>query len=358
MTRLSRLTALIALMGLLMGIAVLSTHEPVSAEAVVALYAQTNAGSLSGVDIYFAETNAEPSRYDRGSNGLSTFGALVHQMGASLHTLDWRTPFPADMDLLIVPNPGTDYTADAISRLWAYMNAGGRVLLAVNPSADIIPGRERGTLAGNNVLWALMNADFGVAALDNVLVDPAENSDGVFIPHARFTATQLAPAHPITASISGGLDFRMARSLTYDLPLVGGTVTPLVFAPQGYYGEATYAQSVTNNFFNFDIGPDTAPGVLAIAAAYQNDETGSRVVLVGDRDILINGFGFAVSPVGSLGFVFPNDVQFVLQSIAWLTDTAAPTMAFPTPAATATVTITPSPIPPTATPTVAPTTGS
>ena len=66
------------------------------------------------------------------TTGLSRFAGLLSQLGANLFTLEWRTGFPTDADLIVIAGPTTDLAPDQIARLWSYMNNKGRVLLLAN----------------------------------------------------------------------------------------------------------------------------------------------------------------------------------------------------------------------------------
>ena len=318
--------------------------------------------SFEGLNIYFSEDNGEASRVERGGGGISRLAGLLRGSGATLNTLDWRLPLPVDMDLLILAGPTGEYGGDQIARIWAYLNNGGRVLMLVNP--PLPQGRGRGAFASGNALFILTNADYALQPLDDVVViETTRQQNGQEVPtiRATFVTENLNPNHPITQSISGGFLFFQGRSFVIDTPSEG-TITPLIYAPDDSYGETAFAQFQTDGTFNFDIGADTAPGQLAMAASYENEITGARFVLIGDREFAMNGWGFNASPPNSAGFLNPANVNFMLNSIAWLTETSWVPLTFPTPGPTGTPTITPSPLPPTPTPdpnaTATPTAGS
>jgi hypothetical protein len=152
--------------------------------------------------------------------------------------------------------------------------------------------------------------------------------------------------------LTGELEFGVARSLEVDASIQGFVVTPLVFTADTFYGEARFADYLANGAISFDIGQDTTFGVLPLAAAYQNDRTDSRMVLIGDREFATNGGGLRTSPPNSSGFIYPDNVRLLINTVTWLLDQESVASEFPTPGPTATVTITPS-ITPTRTPTPA-----
>ncbi len=191
---------------------------------------------LDGMNIYFTEAAKEASRFDRSDAGLSRFAGLLSQLGANLFTLEWRTGFPSDADLIVIAGPTTDFAADQIARLWSYMNNKGRVLLL----ADAIPS-GRGALASASGLFQLMWSDMGIHARDDVLVtegtepiyatpEPLATAEATAevlteapaivgerpVLTSDFTTTSLNTASPITSGLESGLAFFTARSLEVD----------------------------------------------------------------------------------------------------------------------------------------------
>ncbi|MEO8392122.1 MAG: hypothetical protein ABI700_03935 [Chloroflexota bacterium] len=365
-----------------------------------------NVPRLDGINIYFTEAAGEASRFDRSDLGLSRFAGLLSQLGANLFTLEWRTGFPTDADLIVIAGPAADLAPDQIARLWAYMNNKGRVLLMTNPIGD----GKTVALSTKSGLFSLMWADMGLHARDDVIalegtqpiyatpmpeptdeateaLSSAESALATLVATqstqttettdatgevaatetalpivgerpiliTNFSTDKFDTANPVTENLDGPLAFFMARSLEVDASIQGFVVTPLVFTPSTYYGEAGYAQYLKDGTFSFNIGLDTTRSELPIAASYSNERTSSRIVVIGDREFASNGFGLRTSPANSAGFVYPNNARFLLNVTTWLLDKEAVAVEFPTAAPTATVTITPSATP-TSTPTPTPTT--
>jgi hypothetical protein len=338
---------------------------------------------LDGVNIYFTEAAGEASRFDRGVNGLSRFAGLLRQLGANLYTLEWRTTFPTDADLIVIAGPSADLSPDQTARLWSYVNNGGKLLLFANTTVE---ARRAFPAAGG--LFALMWTDMGIRALDDVVAEEAgfetiyatvtaeaPEATEVVQPESveertpQPTAT-LAPTstpqlieigqrailnsvfmtsnlneHPITDGVEGPLSFWTARSIEADSGIQGFEVTPLVYTDGNYYGESDWGTYLSTGTYDFNIGLDTAEGQLLLAAAYNNERTGTRLVVVGDREFVSNGAGFKTSPPNSSAFVTPSNVRFALNAVTWLLSVDRADFTFPSPAPTATVTMTASPTP-------------
>lgn len=327
---------------------------------------------LDGYNIYFSEAFGEASRFDRGPNGLSRFAGLLQMLGANLYTLEWRTGIPTDADLLVLAGPATDLGADQTAWLWAYLQNGGRLLLVAEP----VVGNYK-ALPFDKGLLALMWVDMGLRARNDAVVVEGELhevippvgkvEEGAPTPEPPapvvmpvlvedFTTGGLNGASAISDGVTGELAFFLARSLEVDSTPRDATVTTLISSPETYYGEVAFAQYLADGLVEYNIGADTTRSALALAASFEKPGTGTRLVLIGDRHFATNAHGFQTSPPYSGAFLYPGNVRFMLNAVAWLlsTDPVAGELSFPDPAETATPTITPSPtpspMPPTATP--------
>ena len=325
-----------------------------------------NAPRFDGANIYFTGNNGEASRFDRTDAGLSHFAGLLSDLGANLFTLEWRTDFPTDADLLVIAGPVTDFAPDQIARLWVYMNHQGRVLLLTNPIGE----SKTTAFPSKNGLFNLMESDMGLTALDDVAAmegtqpiyatsTPGATDEATEAPNVteteppiigerpilitNFTTDQFDKTDPITQALDGPLAFFTARPLQVKPPTQGFIVTPLVFTSKTFYGESNYAQYLKDGTFSITAGADTAQSELPVIASYLNDRTSVRMVVIGDREFATNGGGLRSSPPSSSAYVYPTNAHFLLNVVAWLLDKETITVDFPSPAPTATVTITPSP---------------
>lgn len=333
------------------------SQTTVSAEALL-----QDVPRLVGTNIYFSELNGEASRFDRSDQGISRLAGLLRNLGANLHNLDWRSRFPEDADLVVIAGPLTDLAPDQTARLWSYLTSGGRLLLFANPTVETTRGQGLPMAGG---LFQLLWNDMGIRGRNDVVVtegtnqaevteEPSTNSPAQLT--ANFVTSNLNDNHPITAGIEDDLTFFIARSIEYDASLRDVDTTPLVFSDNSFYGEAAYADYLENGSFEYNVGTDTSRGPLALVAAFDNPQSGTRVVIVGDREFAINGSGFRTSPAESASFLHPGNVRFALNAVTWLLDVEGVDLSLPTPGPTATPTLIPTPtLAPTATPETPPT---
>jgi len=353
---------LLVISSLIIAVMVLATGVPTAAHVRADAVLDT-LPRLEGYNVYFSEIGEEASRFNRTDAGLSRLGGLIELLGAELFTLEWRTGVPADADLVIIPGPLKDLTAEHTAWLWAYLQNGGRLLLLAEPNVKPV-----NALKSNAGLFQLMWDDMGLRARDDVVVTqgelqmavpPADSvraetptptpAPAVEVPSliSSFATGTFNTAHPITQGLSGELMFFGARSLEIDEAPAQSQVTALVYSDPSFYGETAFQTYVDTGYAVYDREADTAPGRLVLAAAMQDNELNTRIVLVGDREFATNGGGLQTSPPYSSSFLYPDNIRFLMNAVAWLLEAESmpEPPVFPTPGPTATPTTTPTPAP-------------
>lgn len=294
---------------------------------------------LDGVRIYFSEGNKEASPFDRSGDGLSRWGGLLASLGAEIEVLDWRRDIPADADLVVIAGPTKDLDDYQSARLWSYLKGGGALLVLADPLVFSI-AEDGSTLAEANKalqaargLFILTWADYGLRARDDVVVMPSGEGDLALDVIARGARAD----HPVTAGLTGDLAFFGARSVDFDASVQTFSATPLIFGGGTLYGETAYVAYVEVGEAAYTANQDTAPDALALAVAAEESTSGSRVLVIGDRDFATNAGGLRTSPPNTAAFVYPANVEFLLRAVAWLAgvdETATVPLSFPTPAPT------------------------
>ena len=347
---------ILVMIGALIVVALVLAVSPPPVSRVQADNLLQDAPRLDGYHIYFTESAKEASRFDRSDFGLSRFGGLLEMLGADLYTLEWRDGIPPDADLIIIPGPTSALSADQTAWLWVYLQEGGRLFVISNDNSSLTP---RATL------FSLMWTDLGLQAREDVIVTEGEmRTIQLEAPKAKegeptntppppfaapllieqFITTDINAAHPITEGLES-LAFFGSRSLEIDETPSESQVTTLAFSPPEFYGEVDYSDYLKTGAVEYNIGDDTARTALPVAAALQADLLGMRIVALGDLDFALNGGGLQTSPSYSGSFLHPDNVRFLINTVAWLLDVPAGPLSFPTPGPTATATMTPTPTP-------------
>ncbi len=191
---------------------------------------------------------------------------------------------PADADVLAIVGPTRAYTEPEIAALNAYLDRGGRLLVAldplIEPSGTMRPTRLEGMLAAR-----------GVTVNDDLVVDPSRR-----LPFYDLSAVYLQdfPSHPVTTGLEGfAVLFTVARSLTPD----NGTANVLVQTSDEGWGETDLGMLLRGEPVAQDDADTAGPAVVAVAvegagAELEADESGVaesagyRLVVFGDSDFM------------------------------------------------------------------------
>jgi hypothetical protein len=324
---------------------------------------------LDGYHIYFSESSGEASRFDRMETGLSRLAGLLELQGAELYTLEWRTGIPIDADLIVIAGLAGDLAPEQTAWLWTYLQDGGRLLFIADPPLD----RNTGIRSSSGI-FELLWSDMGLHGRDDLVVTETGETVPVIPPTPRVRGDEPTPvpqppvdvprlqvqfatgnvnsSHPVGAEFANSVMFFGARSIEVDEAPRESQVTSLIFSDANYYGETNFSDYFSTGYVEYNIGEDTGRSNLVLAAALEDVTQGTRVILIGDREFAINGYGLQTSPPYSASFLYPGNVRFLLRAVAWLLDanmSDTVDLTFPTPGPTSTPTITPSPVP-TATP--------
>jgi ABC-type uncharacterized transport system involved in gliding motility auxiliary subunit len=191
---------------------------------------------------------------------------------------------PADADVIAIVGPSRAYTEAEIAALSAFLDQGGRMLVALDPLID-----TDGTMRSTRLEAFL--AGRGVIVHDDLVVDPSRR-----LPFYDLSAVYLEdfPSHPVTQGLEGfAVLFTVARSLAAD----GDSAAVLVQTSDEGWGETNLGMLLRGEPVAVD--DDDHPGPAAVGIAVErladfggdfSDEAGGnesfRLVVFGDSDFL------------------------------------------------------------------------
>ncbi len=159
---------------------------------------------------------------------------------------------PADADVVAIVGPTRAYTESEITALEAFLDRGGRLLVALDPLIE-----PAGTMRPTRLEEML--ATRGVSVNDDLVVDPSRR-----LPFYDLSAVYLEdfPSHPVTSGLEGfAVLFTVARSLTRTMarpgpwsgPRTRGGVRPISACCCGA------------NRWHWTSGDTAGPAVVAVA---------------------------------------------------------------------------------------------
>ncbi|MDP2391020.1 MAG: Gldg family protein [Acidobacteriota bacterium] len=277
--------------------------------------------------VYFTQGHGEKDIAATDRTGLSTIVQALSSdnYGVESLVLVQQKTVPADATVVVIPGPTTDFFQPEIDALNTYVNAGGKVLVMLDPEAK--------SGANTHPLLTQFLADWGIRAGNDVVLD-ASGMGQMLGTDASVPVAAQYPPHAISEGFRLLTAYPMARSMT---PIEGGAngriAQPLVNTSTQSWAEADLASlSGTGGAqVAFDEGKGDRMGPITLGAAVSAPATAapaapagngtpaspdaerkpeSRVVGIGDSDFAAN-FGLGIQ--GNRDF-FMNAVNWLAQS--------------------------------------------
>lgn len=214
---------------------------------------------------------------------------------------------PDEVSVLVMAQMVEDLPAEAVEKIADYVSRGGSLLIMMD--TDLGGGLQ--FLARDGVLNTWLWENFGLRAMDGVVVDPAISG--------ATPLDVLSAAIPEDSELTRGLndpeDQRTSVEFHTARPI---DINPVPPVPNGLIiaaSPASYAELNTDLLgrvgqTSFDINEDIAGPMNTAAWAHDRDGSGAKVVLVGDDDFATNEY--VAAPVG-------NSI-LLTNAITWLTD--------------------------------------
>lgn len=232
---------------------------------------------------------------DDDRRAINELTAIFISLGAEVITIPLNRPVPETVDVIVMIRPVAELNTVQIARLWLSVSRGVNLFLAFDPR-DYNDVRSE---APNGWLNRLIVEDYstGLAAQD-LLIEPWFSRESVTNLNGALLKTQPEDLviHPVIQPL-----------LTYDLPVLTWAarsvdVYPLSTDIQSFpllYSETAHGEtsSPARNDFNLDIhiGQDRQ-GRLFIGSISENTDLGTRLVLLGDSEILDDRYGLSLIP--------------------------------------------------------------
>ena len=254
---------------------------------------------------------------DPGPDGLTRLEDIFQGLGARTAYIRLDQPIPDDAQVVVIVRPWRATPNDVVARLFIHMAHGGHVLWAIDPTGDV---RNRADTA-RGALAQLVQTDYGVQLLDGFVWMPWFSRASIAEQVTTFAWSEPLPsaAHPVIQPL-----------ITYHLPVMTWGARPVAVEPVGVGSsawallamEGGYAETNTRVFNTSDPAPfelnldADLQGVIPIAALAEQTEYGSRLVLLGDSELVQNDFGLDQAFDGSA--VYPGNRVLVERLVAWL----------------------------------------
>ncbi len=262
---------------------------------------------------------------DPGPDGVTQLEAIFQRLGARTVWLQLEEPLPEDARVVVMVRPLTGLPVQYVARLWVHLLRGNHLLLAIDP-IGLTTYRGEGNVRSNPDraragLPTLLSMVYGISLQDTLAVEPwftveslADNTTAHIMSHGENIVQ-----HPVFEPLATyDLPVQMwgARTMTVDPIGPHSRAFPLLYT-ESAYGETDAGVFNGNAPLEMNIGADSQ-GHLFTGALAENTNNGSRVVVMGDSEMLENGYGLAILENGAP--VHLGNQLLAERLAAWLLD--------------------------------------
>jgi ABC-type uncharacterized transport system involved in gliding motility auxiliary subunit len=251
--------------------------------------------------VYFVQGHGEKNTEGSDRESYSTIAASLTAENYTVEkvVLAQQKDVPADVSVLVVAGPKTDFFAPEVDMLKRYLAKGGKIFFLVDPP-DKAGGGE---LTGITALLGEWAIDIG----NNVVVDASGMGQLLGTGPEVPVAAKYQP-HPITDRFNLLTAYRLARSVA---PATGGTTgkfpQTLVETSPNSWGETDVKTLNSSGQVSRDLDKGDTAGPVSLAAAVSAPATDvpapaagakpedtskpeTRIVVFGDSDFASNGW--------------------------------------------------------------------
>jgi hypothetical protein len=259
--------------------------------------------------VYFLQGHGEPVL---GSTGpISVFGDYFSKQNVKLSpvSLAGTDAIPKDSAALVIIAPQYDYSDIEIKILDAYWNAGGRLLVLLDPRA------RTPRLANFLGSKGIMPRDDRI--LRTIKLDPIHNTQGIL----RIVSGGFMDKNPVTRRLFGKeIVFPgESQSLFLDTKLAEESkiqVRPLIEAGELYWGETDYVTTPEKGV-RYDEGHDTGYPVYVAASADRGGVADDRVQIESSKLVVVGSSEFALDTSMTRQSI---GLDFLVSAMNWLLD--------------------------------------
>jgi len=230
--------------------------------------------------IYFTTGHGEIDPDGMGEESCTQLRELLKRDNlevAKISLLSGSTP--TDADLLVIAGPAAAWAESEKSALKAYLDAGGRALILLDP---LLGGQQRAS-----GLEEFLKG-YGVLVSTDVVVDPTKALPGFSM--AAVYADEFR-SHPVVNGLRGlAVLLPVARSVT-TVQAAGASSTILLATSDKGWGETDIAGILARKPMSKDANDTPGPVSLGVAAQSETaKDTGWRLVVFGNSQFITNAY--------------------------------------------------------------------
>jgi hypothetical protein len=267
------------------------------------------------------------SLLDSGPDGVTQLEQVFKNLGARTAWLGLDGPLPEEAAVVVIVRPLTTLSPASLARIWLHLARGGHLFLTIDP-AGLVTERGEGastnrTERSNSGLSILLTLFYGIQLEDTFLSEPWFTNTTITSQNTTFLTTHAEPIvlHPVTLPlVHFGLPVQVwgARSLRIEPFGTSNYAIPLLYTDSAYGETNTRVFPQTSGEpapLEINLDQDEQ-GHLVVGALAENTHLGSRVIVLGDSESVLNAYGLAPDLDGTP--LYPGNRLLIERSIAWL----------------------------------------
>ncbi len=266
---------------------------------------------------------------DAGPDSVTRLRQMFVDLGAEVRWQNLETDLPDDTGVVVLVRPLSELSAVQLGRLWIALHHGAHLLLAVDPAGltvergegVVVPNPERSTSG----LAKLLLAFYGIGLQDTLLTSPWFSTASLTSQFTTFVTTypEDVVSHPVAEPLlvpDLPVEVWGARSLRVEPFGMRNYAVPLLYTREEYGEVNTKAIPSTRvtepEALEINLDQDVQ-GHLLVGALGENSQTHSRVVVLGDSEMVQNDFGLAIDADG-ITPLYPGNWVLAQRIVAWL----------------------------------------
>jgi len=254
--------------------------------------------------LYFLTGEGEHDTENAGNGAYTQARQALESKNYVVKTLSLQAEnaIPEDARALVIAGPLVPFTESSVDLIQNYLDNGGSLMYLANPVPLTQLGDEPDLLA------EYLASNWGITLNNDIVVDTNSPSSPFFAVSAKYAV------HPITDRMQGiAAIFPYSRSITIDPENTSLSPTALVSTISQSWGETDFGALEGQQVPEYNEGADL-PGPMILAAAAENSNTGSRVVVFGSSTFAEDdNFGFSGN-----GDMFLNSIDWIVGQEALL----------------------------------------
>lgn len=270
--------------------------------------------------VFILDDEIQPaSVVDPGPDGLTQLEHIFKGLGARTEYTSLTHALPEEAHVVVLVRPRYGLSVPALARLWVHLIRGNHLLLALDPVGHAGVQSEP-AWSGVATLFA---GYYGISLQNTFIVEPWFTLNSIATPRTTYSWTYAESfvRHPVIEPIAAHelpVQIWGARSILVDPFGPDSIAAPLIYTRTAY-GEANQQvlvwQGDDRASLEINLDQDSL-GTLIIGALAENTATGSRIVVLGDSEIVENNYGLGLSTFG--GPLHPGNQILAERLAAWL----------------------------------------